>query len=114
MPVVVNARGREPNEVGPHEVYIGRHTRNGWRKSKWANPFRVPYNAGQEHRDQAVAMYRAWLQQQPNLLAALPELREKDLICWCAPEACHGDVLIELANAGDTAAAAPKWAPGVR
>ena len=46
MPVVVNARGRKPNETAPHEVYIGRQTRNGWRKSKWANPFKLPRNAG--------------------------------------------------------------------
>ena len=38
-------------------------------------------------------------------LAALPELRGKDLVCWCAPEACHGDVLLELANASGTAGA---------
>jgi hypothetical protein len=25
------------------------------------------------------------------------ELRGKDL-CWCAPERCHAEVLIELAN----------------
>jgi hypothetical protein len=31
-------------------------------------------------------------------MAALSELRGKDLICWCAPEACHADVLLELAN----------------
>ena len=41
MPIVVNAKGRRPNETRPHEVYIGRQTRNGWRKSKWANPFRL-------------------------------------------------------------------------
>lgn len=35
---------------------------------------------------------------QPRLLADLHELREKDLICWCVPFACHGDVLRELAN----------------
>ena len=29
MPVVVNAHGRKPNEIGPNEVYIGRATRNG-------------------------------------------------------------------------------------
>jgi hypothetical protein len=33
-------------------------------------------------------------------MAALPELRGKDLVCWCAPDACHADVLLELANAG--------------
>jgi hypothetical protein len=32
-------------------------------------------------------------------MAALPELRGKDLICWCAPKPCHADVLLDLANA---------------
>jgi hypothetical protein len=32
-------------------------------------------------------------------MAALRELRGKDLVCWCAPDACHGDVLLVLANA---------------
>jgi hypothetical protein len=44
------------------------------------------------------ANYRAWIMQQPKLMAALPELRGKDLLCWCAPERCHGDVLLDLAN----------------
>jgi hypothetical protein len=22
----------------------------------------------------------------------------RDLVCWCAPLACHGDVLVDLAN----------------
>jgi hypothetical protein len=26
------------------------------------------------------------------------ELRGKNLVCWCAPERCHAEVLIELAN----------------
>src|SRR3954447_1595430 len=105
MPVVLNAHGRKPNEVGPNEVYVGRSTRNGWRKSKWANPFRVRRNASQEQRADVIAMYRRWLLQQPALIVALPELRGKDLVCWCVPEACHGDVLIELPNASGTAAA---------
>jgi len=105
VPVVVNAKGRQPNQVGPNEVYIGRSTRNGWRKSRWGNPFTVRSNATQEQRTEVIAMYRRWLLQQPDLLAALPELRGKDLVCWCAPEACHGDVLIKLANASDTNAA---------
>jgi hypothetical protein len=98
VPVVVNAKGRKPNEVGPNEVYIGRATRNGWRKSKWANPFRLARNAGQEQRDEVIAMYRLWVQRQPALMTTAPELRGKDLVCWCAPEKCHGDVLLELAN----------------
>ena len=32
--------------------------------------------------------------------ACLPELRGKNLACWCKPgEPCHADVLLELANA---------------
>jgi Domain of unknown function (DUF4326) len=29
---------------------------------------------------------------------ALPELRGLDLVCWCAPLPCHGDVLLRLAS----------------
>lgn len=33
------------------------------------------------------------------LLKRLPELRGKNLACWCKPgDACHADVLLELAN----------------
>jgi hypothetical protein len=106
MPIVVNLTGtpRKPNQVGPNEIYIGRQTRNGWCKSKWGNPFRLPHNASPEQRAEVIAMYRRWLLGQSGLMAALPELRGKDLLCWCAPEACHGDVLIELANSEQTRA----------
>jgi hypothetical protein len=45
-----------------------------------------------------IDMYRAWLLHQPDLMASLPELRGKDLVCFCAPKRCHGDVLIEMAE----------------
>jgi hypothetical protein len=33
------------------------------------------------------------------ILRHLPELRGKDLSCWCKPDAaCHADVLLRLAN----------------
>jgi Domain of unknown function (DUF4326) len=31
--------------------------------------------------------------------AAVDELRGTDLLCFCAPAACHGDLLLRLANA---------------
>jgi len=32
--------------------------------------------------------------------ARVPELRGRDLACWCKPGApCHADVLLEIANA---------------
>jgi len=72
----------------PYDVYIGR-------PSKWGNPFTIGPDGD---RAEVVHKYRAWLMNQPNLLAALPELRGKVLGCWCAPKACHGEILLELAN----------------
>jgi Domain of unknown function (DUF4326) len=71
-----------------YDVYIGR-------PSKWGNPFVLGKDGT---REQVIAKYRCWLLTQPALMAALPELRGKTLGCWCAPHACHGDVLVELAN----------------
>ena len=50
-------------------------------------------------RAEVIAKYRDWLVRNERLMADLHELRGKDLVCWCAPSACHGDVLLELANA---------------
>lgn len=74
-------------------VYIGR-------PSKWGNPFshmsgtkaRFKVNS----REEAVAAYEAWIVQQPELMAALPELAGQILICWCEPASCHGHVLKRL------------------
>lgn len=69
-------------------VYIGR-------PSKWGNPFVIGKDGS---RADVIAKYRAHLLRDAKLMAALPELRGKNLVCWCAPCACHGDVLLELAN----------------
>jgi hypothetical protein len=84
---VLNAR-----KVGKHsggsQVYIGR-------PSKWGNPFVIGRDGT---RAEVIAKYRAWVLNQPQLMGALDELRGRDLVCWCAPLACHGDVLVDLAN----------------
>jgi hypothetical protein len=74
-----------------YDVYVGRG-----RGSRWGNPFK----AGRDGtREEVIAKYEQWLLTQPELIAALPELRGKVLGCWCAPKACHADVLLRLANA---------------
>lgn len=60
-----------------------------------SNPFAIGRDGT---RDEVIAKYRVWIAQQPALLAALRELRGKPLVCWCAPERCHAEVLLELAN----------------
>lgn len=69
-------------------VFIGRPT-------KWGNPFYVGKHG---NRHEVIQMYREWIVLQPELMAALGELKGKNLVCFCAPKACHGDVLLELAN----------------
>lgn len=75
-------------------VYIGRRNgRYGVADSKWLNPFVV----GQDgDRATVIRLYREYLAERAELLASLDELRGKTLVCWCAPAACHGDVLLEL------------------
>lgn len=68
-----------------YDVYIGR-------PSKWGNPF------SNGTREENIAKYERYIMTQPRLLNALHELRDKVLGCWCAPKACHGDVLVKLAE----------------
>jgi hypothetical protein len=70
-------------------IYIGRG-------SKWGNPFRIGPDGD---RARVIAKHERWLLDQHHLLRALDELRGHDLVCFCAPLPCHGDLLLWLANA---------------
>lgn len=70
----------------PYDIYIGR-------PSRWGNPFPL---TNEEDRARCVQRYEDWIRTQPNLMAALPELKGKVLGCWCYPRLCHGNVLIKL------------------
>lgn len=93
MPRVLN---KYRDEIPEGAVYIGR-------PSKWGNPFvlRNPNN-----REQVIRLYKHWMmkrmEEDSSLLEEIKtELGGKDLVCFCAPHACHGDVLIKLANGED-------------
>lgn len=70
-----------------HDVYIGR-------PSEWGNPFEIGKDGP---REMVIQKYRAWLFTQPDLMRCAASLKGKTLGCWCCPEACHGDVLSEVA-----------------
>jgi hypothetical protein len=97
-PAVLNKR---VHGVPPGAVYIGR-------PSIWGNPFVIDQDG---NRAEVVAKFREHVLRSPQLMARLHELKGKHLVCWCAPQACHGDVLLELANTErerpTTAAASP-------
>ena len=69
-------------------VYIGRGT-------KWGNPFKIGTDGD---RGDVIAKHAAWLRHQHHLLRDLHELRGRNVICFCAPQGCHGDLLLRLAN----------------
>lgn len=86
-----------------HHIYIGRNPKR-MAPSKWGNPFVVGEHGA---RGECIALYENWLRQNDALIAALDELRGLVLGCWCAPRACHGDLLLRLANA--TVAQRERW-----
>lgn len=81
---VFNKRGRVPAGA----IYVGRPT-------KWGNPFVIGRDGS---RQDVIRKYEEWVVQQAHLMQALGELKGKSLVCWCAPEACHADVLMRLSN----------------
>ena len=70
-------------------IYIGRG-------SKWGNPFVIGRDGD---RAAVVEKHERWLAGQRGLLQAIDALQGYDLVCFCAPASCHGDVLLQLANA---------------
>lgn len=83
MPVVRNKR------ESSNGIYVGR-------PSAWGNPFVIGKDGS---REQVIELYRAWMEQQLALNPRwLDPLQGKDLVCWCAPLACHADLLLERSN----------------
>ena len=66
------------------DVYVGRG-------SKWGNRFVIGRDGS---RDEVIEKYRVWLWGRKDLLKDLGELKNKRLGCYCAPQPCHGDVLL--------------------
>lgn len=84
MPRVYNKRNKDyPADA----VYVGRPT-------KWGNPYCIGVHGT---RAEVVQKYRESLGE-GDKEQIRRDLKGKDLVCWCAPEACHADVLLEIAN----------------
>ena len=69
-------------------VYIGRG-------SVYGNPYVIGKHGT---REEVIAKYREALEEHlddPTTQEALLALDGKDLVCFCAPLPCHGDVLID-------------------
>lgn len=103
MPERVQLRRLKGWRMPPNTVKVDRSTRFG-------NPWTIAgaREAGYQGTDaelgeMCVAMFRngmrARLPACEAIVDNLAELRGRNLACWCGPgQACHADVLLELAN----------------
>lgn len=84
------------DQIPEGAVYIGR-------PSVWGNPYPLRSGAAKWERDECIESYVRFLDIHPELKEkARRELKGKDLVCFCAPLACHGDILIVIANGWET------------
>lgn len=83
------------------------------RSTRWGNPYIMGIHGD---RDTVCDAYLYWLnrwieyKEEVKMLVGirifsnkvvvehLHELKGKDLVCWCAPNRCHGEVLLALSN----------------
>ncbi len=89
MPRVLNKR---VHGIPKDAVYVGR-------PSPWGNPYSHMEGTLAKFkvasRDEAVDAY----ERDPGAKKRLQKaLRGKDLVCWCAPQRCHADMLLKYAN----------------
>jgi hypothetical protein len=70
-------------------VYIGR-------PSIYGNPFTIGKDGT---REEVISKYIQYLKNNKSLVRKIvKDLKGKDLVCYCHPLKCHGDILLKLAN----------------
>ena len=77
------------------DVYIGRG-------SKFGNPYHIGKDGT---REEVIEKYKEWFNKKikkDRFRAEVLKLKGKKLGCYCAPRACHGDVIIEWLNSYGT------------
>lgn len=81
MPRVLN---RRTDDIPADAVYVGRG-------SPWGNPYKMGRDGS---RTAVINKFKLYVLEDLDLEA----LRGRDLVCYCAPEACHADILLREAN----------------
>ena len=87
-----------------NNIYIGRagvvfinKERFPKKASIFANPYKIDKNTS---RKEVLEKYKKYIIEKilndKFLYLELLKLRGKNLGCWCHPEPCHGDILLEL------------------
>lgn len=88
---VLNKHRLPGKQIPEGAVYIGRG-------SKWGNPWVIGKDGS---REEVIARFRTYLWQRINndktVMREIAALHGKDLVCFCKPAPCHGDVLEKAA-----------------
>ena len=84
-----------------YDVYIGR-------SSIFGNPYthlpieKTKAGVQVKNRNEAIEKYREYfydrIENDQEFLDEVLRLKDKVLACYCAPKACHGDVIAEFLN----------------
>jgi hypothetical protein len=85
-------------------IYIGRAGVvfiNSKRFPKCSSAFCNPYKIGTDgDRKTVLKKYKTYIKERlesdPDLVDELISMEGKNLGCWCAPEPCHGHILLRL------------------
>lgn len=96
-PTLISAKGCENLEhilSLDNHIYIGRHNKHvgGTFDSKWRNPYYI----SKYGRSKCIEKFKIYLARNEDLLSDIKDLYGKTLVCWCVPNACHGEILIDL------------------
>ena len=68
------------------------------RNSQWGNPYELGKDGD---RDTVCESYMYYFKKKLSLHQQLMDIKGKVLGCWCYPERCHGNYLIDLADGTD-------------
>lgn len=87
-----------------NNVYVGRggvvfvdKERFPKKGSKFLNPFKIGRDG---NRDEVLKKYKIYISEKlkddKELVYELNKMKGKKIGCWCYPEKCHGDILVEI------------------
>lgn len=84
-------------------IYIGRPSYKwGLKGSKFQNP----YSLEKYTREVAIEKYKNWLWNEIKIghitIKELANMKGRNLVCYCSPKECHGDVLLRAIEWADS------------